>query len=123
MRGFDRDLLRAEAEENEFLAGFDPWAAVADVVRGVLRDREERREREAELRAAADALSGDAWRVVRALHAAGGLAFAFDLPGPVRAVTELQDLGLVATAVAYDEQGEPAEPVVLLRMDVEIPGT
>lgn len=111
-----REVRRLEAAENASLAGFDPWAAVAGVVRCEL-------ERRAEVRAAAEALSGDAWRIVRALHAAGGTGFLKDLPGPIAALRELQEAGLLVVAWAYDEQGHAAELVALLVDDVEIPGS
>jgi hypothetical protein len=101
----------------------DVWAEVAGVLRGELERRKSQ---------PPEVLSGletDALAVLGFLHAVEhGRTFLARLirvvPNEIDFDTgfcDLVDLGLVMTSWAIDEDGDPAELVVTLRYDVELP--
>jgi hypothetical protein len=103
----------------------DPWAVARQACVEVLeRRRRERALPPKPLRG----LSTDALGVLSHLHGEGGRTFfdrlmaivpdSFDFLAGFR---ELVDLGLLEAAMAVDEDGEPAEVIVTLRYDVELP--
>jgi hypothetical protein len=117
MREFDR--LDAEPIPN-------PWEVMADTIRGELERRAvERRLPPVPLRG----LSEGAIRLIAYLHCREhGRTFLARLRSQVPvdvdvllALDELLGLGLVKVEMSVDEEGDPAEPIVELRYDVDLP--
>jgi hypothetical protein len=102
----------------------DPWAVARQACVEVLERR--RRERALPPRPLRG-LSRNALKVLAYLHGAGGRMYALTLeevvPGEVlyAGFEDLENAGLVKVSVAFDEHGNPAEPIVRLRYDVELP--
>ena len=129
MRWLGVDAMMRELEQ-EAAEIPDPWAMVADAMRDELERREEQR-REAERHGPGPlgGLSIDAALVVIYLHhLEHGRTFVARLrrrvPAKIdvmAALEELFELDLLKVEMAVDEAGRPSEPIVELRLDVELP--